>query len=59
MEEESSITYLRAESGVRGDGCCGEGYEDLCAADDGCNGFWWTKQSVGRNNRVVQGEVVE
>jgi hypothetical protein len=33
--------------------------EDLCAANDRCNGFWWTKQSVGRNNYVVHGEVVE
>ena len=50
-------TYFCTESRVGSDGCGRECDEDLCAADDRCNGFGWTKQPVRCNNRIVYGEV--
>ena len=52
-EERQLMTYFCAEPGVWSKGCGGECNEELCAADDRCNGFWWTKQSVRGNNRIV------
>jgi len=51
------MTYFCTECRIWNDGCGRKSDEDLCAADDRCNGFRLTKQSVRRNDRVVDGEI--